>query len=57
MAAKKRELEDELKAMSVEIANLRCQVEMLAEAVQDRRFDTLSRCCRKVGCCDEDKAQ
>lgn len=57
MAAKKRELEDELKALSVEIANLRCQVEMLAEAVQDRRFDALSRCCRKVGCCDEDQAQ
>lgn len=42
MAARKRELEDDVKALAVEIANLRCQIEMLADAVQDARLHAIA---------------
>lgn len=43
MAAKKRELDDEVKSLAIEIANLRCQVEMLAEAIQDKRLEVVGK--------------
>ena len=43
MAAKRRELEDEVKALAIEIANLRCQVEMLSDVIQGKRLEVVGK--------------